>query len=131
MYVNSIANSPNYQASKIQFKGRKLVAEKEYPDYIEKRYNTDASKGRKWGVGVASWILPGVGQFINGEVGKGFGFIGASLVGAIPLIFSYKKGAYIASGLISLATRIFGVVDAVKNAKTEVVEFVPKKAEKE
>lgn len=131
MHVNSIANNPNYQFSKMSFKGRELVSEKEYPDYIEKRYNADASKSRKWGVGIASWILPGIGQFINGEVGKGFGFLGSSIVCAIPIMFSSKKGAFITSSLMSVAARIFSVVDAVKNAKTEVIEFVPKKAEEE
>lgn len=131
MHVNSIANNPNYQSSKMSFKGRELVSEKEYPDYTEKRYNTDASKGKKWGVGVASFILPGFGQFINGEVGKGVGFLGAVITCSMPIMFSYKKGVFITSGLLSLATRIFSVIDAVKNAKSEAIEFIPKNIDKD
>lgn len=126
MHVNSIANNPNYQSSKMSFKGRELVSEKEYPDYIEKRYKTDASTGKKWGVGIASAFITGLGQFINGDVGKGFAFLVAGIVSGFVLTKNMTLG-YVAS----LAVRILSIVDAVKNAKTKVVETVPKKTESE
>ena len=59
---------------------------------------------------VASAIIPGVGQLINGETDKAIGVFvvaavsGASLVGAIPLIGSV-------AGLLYGATWLYGVAD--------------------
>ena len=34
---------------------------KEHPNYYELTYETEASTGKKWGVGLASGFLPGLG----------------------------------------------------------------------
>ena len=59
---------------------------------------------------VASAIVPGVGQLLNGEVDKAVGVFvvaaitGASFLGAIPLIGSI-------AGLVYGATWVYGVAD--------------------
>ena len=59
---------------------------------------------------VASALIPGVGQLVNGEVDKAIGVFvvaaisGASFLGAIPLIGSI-------AGLVYGATWVYGVAD--------------------
>lgn len=59
---------------------------------------------------VASALVPGVGQLVNGEVDKAIGVFavaaiaGASFIGAIPLIGSI-------AGLVYGATWVYGVAD--------------------
>ena len=59
---------------------------------------------------VASALVPGVGQLVNGEVDKAIGVFavaaiaGASFLGAIPLIGSI-------AGLVYGATWVYGVAD--------------------
>lgn len=70
-------------------------------------------RGRGSGVvpAVASAILPGVGQLVNGETDKAIGVgavylvAGASFLGALPLLGT-------AAGLIAGATWLYGVADA-------------------
>lgn len=65
---------------------------------------------------VASALIPGVGQLVNGEVDKAIGVFavaaisGASFLGAIPLIGSL-------AGLIYGATWIYGVADGYIQGK--------------
>lgn len=105
------------------FKGnheRKLVSVQEYPDYVENKYESEASKGKKWGVGLASFCLMGLGQLINGDILKGVGFI----AGDVAMAIASKKNMKMALPL--LACKIWSVVDAVKNAKTTETEIVSK-----
>ncbi len=65
---------------------------------------------------VASALIPGVGQLVNGEVDKAIGVFavaaiaGASFLGAIPLIGSI-------AGLVYSATWIYGVADGYIQGK--------------
>jgi hypothetical protein len=65
---------------------------------------------------VASAIVPGVGQLINGETDKAIGVFvvslvcGASLVGALPLIGSI-------AGVVGAATWVYGVADGYIQGK--------------
>ena len=84
--------------------------------------------------GVCSFIMPGLGQMISGEVGRGLGFLGGSaacgLVGTvgyailISSAYSYNsQGAGAGLGLMLVgfsamtAIDIWSIVDAVKVAK--------------
>ena len=98
---------------------------------------------RVWS-GVASWLVPGLGQAICGEVGRGLKFFGADLVFASVASYgaqkfednavikngkveSYKNesaaksGAYIMMGSLVAAAvvDIWAIVDAVKVAKVK------------
>ena len=65
---------------------------------------------------VASAIIPGVGQLVNGETDKAIGVFvvaaisGASFLGAIPLIGSI-------AGLVYGATWVYGVADGYIQGK--------------
>jgi len=67
---------------------------------------------------VASALIPGVGQLVNGEVDKAIGVFviaaisGASFLGAIPLIGSI-------AGLVYGATWIYGVADGYIQGKKQ------------
>lgn len=111
---------------------------REYPDRKIYIYEEPGSNGRKVGVGIASYFLPGLGQAINGQWGKAVGFAGGFYGGALLLsastiglasFASMKRNAsklsalgmigLIAGGLGLFGLKIWSIVDAVKNAKKE------------
>ena len=96
---------------------------RQYPDRTEYVYETKASSGKKWGVGIASAFLPGLGQAINGDWGKGVGFfLGTGVLGFLSKLASAsgRIGLGIAGGLATLGLGIVSIVDAVKSAKSTV-----------
>ena len=111
------------------------VQEQKSDEFVVKK--VPATTGRKWGVGLASYFCPGLGQAINGQWGKAAGFfcgtlglstiIGTSMASAILKGGKSMKlaGGALAAGMGMIALNIWNVVDAVKNAKSEVL--VPKK----
>lgn len=112
-----------------QFKGNKLPKEIDKGDHIEKHIETEATTGKKWGVGIASAFMSGLGQFINGDIGKGFAFLAGGLatgVAAAAGVLKGSKGLYLGGLLSALGLGIWSIVDAVKNAKSETVQIVPK-----
>ena len=119
---NSAAYRPN-------FKGAPDVKEIDKGSYIEKHVTTEASNGKKWGVGIASFFIPGLGQFINGDVGKGLAFLGGGIASyALANVALLRRNLILASvGCVAtLATGIASIVDAVKSAKSETVQIVNK-----
>lgn len=75
-----------------------------------------ASAAKKFGVGVASFLIPGLGQFINGDTSKGVGHLLGNMalrIGAGALI-AFPPAA-IACGIGACVLNIASVVDAVKN----------------
>ena len=107
---------------------------KEYPDFYELTYKTEASSGKKWAVGIWSTLIPGAGHAINGQWKRGLAFlagnIGALLL-AIPTAMAAANSKVgnvlaIASALGSFGIRAWTVVDAVKNSKAEIKQIVPK-----
>ncbi len=65
---------------------------------------------------VASAVIPGVGQLVNGETDKAIGVFvvyavaGASFLGSLPLIGT-------AAGLVAAATWLYGVADGYVTGK--------------
>ena len=102
---------------------------KDHGDFEERIYQTEASIGKKWGVGLASTALPGLGQAINGQWGKGIAFLlgaGAAIFGNQ---FAISKGKFplaIAAGVAAIGINIASIVDAVKNAKSTATQIVQK-----
>ena len=144
MPVNSIAN--NYYPGYYNVKPKSVT---ELPDRYVCTYEKEASTGKKIGVGIASCFVPGLGQAINGDWGKSVGFflgdMGLSaLCGFIlaraakssldiaekidnnKLTEIFKKslknhiGGTIASIAAIVGLNIWGIVDAVKSAKSTV-----------
>lgn len=73
--------------------------------------------------------MSGLGQFINGDVGKGFGFLVAGVASCVAMVAGMMKGSkglYLGGVLATLGTDIWSIVDAVKNAKSETVQIVNK-----
>ena len=134
MAVGSVQNfaTTNVHAYQPQFKGAKDapdVKDIDRGDFIERRVKTEGTTGKKWGVGIASAFMSGLGQFINGDVGKGFGFLVAGLATYVATalgVMKGSKGLYWGGVLASLGIGIGSVVDAVKNAKSETVQIVNK-----
>lgn len=83
--------------------------------------------------GVCSWIIPGLGQMLSGETGRGLGYLGGFLgfaliggVGSGIAVSSYSDGGIIAGSLIMvvgyvgmLGIDIASIVDAVRVAKVK------------
>lgn len=78
MNVSKIgAVSPLNLTSKqiLPFKGQENTDEGSAPKEEKKRSLT----AKKWGVGIASYLFPGLGQLINGQFGRACGFYFTSL----------------------------------------------------
>ena len=107
--------------------GTRIKSVEQYPDYKVVTMETEASTGKKWGVGIASATVCGLGQGINGQWGKGLGFFFGSIAAATAsLLIGGMKPlgmglAYLTSGAIG----IWSIVDAVKNASTETTQIIP------
>ncbi len=112
--VNYTQNNPNYKEIKRQ----------EFPTHTQITYETPATTGKKWGVGIASWFVNGLGQAINGQWLKGIAMFAA---GAVLPTFIALKGKHLLGGLVGLGLNIFNTVDAVKNAKSKEKVNIPKK----
>lgn len=97
--------------------------------YIEE-YKVEASKAKKFWVGFASLVCPGLGQAINGDWGRGIlhnlamwtSIIGGA--GLTLLTLTFKKPLGIATAVASVAAfltnGICSAVNAAKNATTKV-----------
>ena len=113
--------SPSFQHENPYYKG-KLVSVKRFPDYEERKYEREASTGKKWGVGIASAFVNGLGQAINGDWGKAAGFFFGGIAGSyLGKVLAGKAGKWIAG----IGVGIWSVVDAVKNARSTATEIVP------
>lgn len=92
----------------------------EFPDHYEYTFIDEASTGKKWGVGLGSFFIPGLGQAINGQWGKAAGLF-AGFGAANYFMFKSAKAlktnwlAFLAASAIE----IFASYDAVKNANGE------------
>lgn len=111
-----------------QFKKQpQIVSVEQYPNYKVVTMKTEASTGKKWGVGIASAFCTGLGQAVNGEWGKAVGFfigsIAASGIGYVIGGGKAKGGVF--AGLAALPVSIWSIVDAVKNAGNETVQMIP------
>ena len=113
--ISKVSQNANIQSAKnnIAFKGD------EKADSFDKTASTQnvkkaASTGKKWGVGIASFFLTGLGQAINGQWGKAAGFFfGAVAIGALVGPVAPALAIMIGAGM-----SILSIVDAVKNAKS-------------
>ena len=124
--VSSIQSSevtPSFKSQRTR-----LIAIEKHDDYEARIYETPASTGKKWGVGIASFICSGLGQAVNGQWGKAAGFFFGSLgLGALAGFTYFRKPALgVVSGLGALGLGIWSIVDAVRNAKTETTQIIPK-----
>lgn len=102
---------------------------KEFPDYYEYTFKDEASTGKKWGVGLGSFFIPGLGQAINGQWAKAAGMFAGKGV----LMYLTNKAAK--AGKVNIPVTIahwalggYAAYDAVKNADGEFKQNVPKES---
>lgn len=123
--VESLSRSNCPQQTSVSFRKNDAIPKpdkiKERPDSYELTYYTDASTGKKIGVGVASAIIPGLGQAINGQWGKAAAFFATEIVLEI---INPRKNLFAGLGLIGL--KIGAAFDAVKSAESEIKQIVAK-----
>lgn len=76
-----------------------------------------STTGKKWGVGVASFLCPGLGQACNGQWGKAALHFGAQIGLHYLALGTFMANPILAAaaGLGILGLRIGSIVDAVKN----------------
>lgn len=124
--VNSISAQPQMYPQTVGLNYQQQIPPSKIKDlgtHYEVTYETEGSTGKKWGVGIASACLPGLGQAINGEWGKGFAFLAGSIATSIAGGLLRSPGMMWLGGL---GVGIWSIVDAVKNAKGEMKTLVPK-----
>lgn len=151
MQIDTIQNNTQQTTANISDKNIKLMFQeniKNEKDSVE--LSTDKQEqpkrsltAKKWGVGIASFALPGTGQLINGQVTKGLGlfglYLGSGLLAGLGLSnrsfmnfsptnltklksSSASKGgtALMAAGTIgALVTKVYSIVNAVNNTKPD------------
>ena len=123
--VQSVPTPVETKPVKAQQQPQKAMAFKgaEKADAFVKEYTVEATKGKKWGVGIASWCMTGLGQMINGQWAKGLGMFFGSALAGVGLAASIKKGSQlgmVGSGIAAVGLGLISIIDAVKNAKSKV-----------
>ncbi len=75
--------------------------------------------GRKsaWGSGIASLFIPGLGQFINGDVGGGFLYLGSNIVCNLVMINAEDQSTALMGLLGGLTVNVLSIVNAAQIAK--------------
>ena len=102
--------------------------EKMTKEQIEVEMNAEPTQPRKSPGSALAWSLlvggftpiNGAGQFYNGEVGKGFLFMLAGLVGTGMMIDGFETddfGEFVAGATVRLTSYIWASVDAPRSAK--------------
>lgn len=86
------------------------------------RINPNGGRKNAWGSGIASLFIPGLGQFINGDVGGGFLFLGANIIFNSMWMNSsdaYDDGTdlFTLGLLASIGTNVWSVINAANVAK--------------
>ena len=135
----------NSTRSVAQQENRKLLSVKQYSDCVEKTYLVPAkTSDQKMTPVLYSALCPGLGQKYNGEPAKMQKIFGINILSSFISLGGFGLAALAAKqksikkvlpafammgiGFISMAaTWIYNVLDAYKNAKTEVVEITHNK----
>ena len=107
----------NFYSNLIKFEGTDTIE-------LDKKVETtkNSNTGKKWGVGIASLIVPGLGQAANGQWGKAAGFFLGSCV-ALPILtglsaFTFGPAAIVAASVLAQAgIRVWSITDAVKSVE--------------
>jgi hypothetical protein len=128
--ANSSGNNGNYYYSGNQYANIAVPSYKQlkmnynphmYIPQLGDPYNPTIS-------GVCSWLVPGLGQIISGETGRGFGFLGGyagcylfmGIGGAMVYDDPTTGGLMVLAGAVGMITvDVWSIVDAVHVAKVK------------
>lgn len=103
----------NLNFNSINFKGEDTIE-------LDKKVETTkkSNTGKKWGVGIASFILPGLGQAANGQWGKAAGFLFGPFVLSGLSVFALAPSVAISlTILLHAGARAWSIIDAVKSVE--------------
>ena len=78
--------------------------------------NPVGGKKSAWGSGIASLFIPGLGQFINGDVGAGFLFLGSNIVCNLVRLSTQDQSTATLALIGGLTINICSVVNAAQIA---------------
>ncbi len=138
VFTNQSSVSSNVSGSAASGDVRPGMKYREYMGYYNPRSYV-AQPGDKYSPavgGLCSWLIPGLGQMICGEVGRGFGYFGGAVGASIVMgvgsglvagsAYSESEGAAIAGTILMLAgsiglltVDICAIVDGVRVAKVK------------
>lgn len=100
--------------------------QKKYKYTLGKTINPVGGRKSPFGSGIASFFIPGLGQFINGDVGAGFIFLGSNIVCNLVWMSAFEVDAYgdvyydedvFTIGFIgAVITNVLAIIDAAKIA---------------
>ncbi len=79
--------------------------------------NPNGARKSAWGSGIASFFIPGLGQFINGDVGAGFLFLGGNIICNTVMLSTRNEGAFVAALVGGITINIWSIVNAAQVAK--------------
>ena len=123
---NEVFNQSPYAAGQVVPKYKELKEMYDFRNYVQM---TGDPYSPAWS-GVASFFIPGLGQMICGEVGRGLAFLGGQvLAGGIigfSYVMSYQVDNYqpyvigtLVAGAAAAAIDIWAIVDAIQVAKVK------------
>ncbi|MEW5822198.1 MAG: hypothetical protein AB1782_18530 [Cyanobacteriota bacterium] len=111
MVVNFTSQQVNYNNATIK-KNRTSPLKTNKSNQISFKGNETDSKPNSFWTGFSSFIIPGLGQAINGQIGKALGYFCAELFGVLVLSNISRPLGFFGS----LAISIFAANDAYKNS---------------
>lgn len=79
--------------------------------------NPNGARKSAFGSGIASFFIPGLGQFINGDVGAGFLFLGGNIICSTVMVNTRNEGVFVAALLGGITINIWSIVNAAQVAK--------------
>jgi len=79
--------------------------------------NPNGARKSAFGSGIASFFIPGLGQFINGDVGAGFLFLGGNIICSTVMVNTRNEGVFVAALVGGLTINIWSIVNAAQVAK--------------
>ena len=79
--------------------------------------NPNGARKSAFGSGIASFFIPGLGQFINGDVGAGFLFLGGNIICNTVMLSTRNEGVFVAALVGGITINIWSIVNAAQVAK--------------
>ncbi len=93
------------------------IPEKTYKYTCGNPINPNGARKSAFGSGIASFFIPGLGQFINGDVGGGFLFLGTNIICNTVMLSTRNEGAFVAALVGGITINIWSIVNAAQVAK--------------
>lgn len=93
------------------------IPEKTYKYTCGNPINPNGARKSAFGSGIASFFIPGLGQFINGDVGGGFLFLGTNIICNTVMLNTRNEGVFVAALLGGITINIWSIVNAAQVAK--------------